>query len=146
MSHTIVCSIEKGTIATAVLLAVYGIIVMFVSGLNFVADQFLQYWYFIIGLAIGFGIQIGCYTYLKKISHHEGMSGGVVAGTGATSTLAMISCCAHYLVNVIPALGAFGIASVVNKYQIEFFLVGIVFNVWGIVYLVWKIKRLVQKI
>lgn len=143
ISHTIGYSIEKGVIATVILLLVYGVIVTFVSGLNFAITQFLQYWYFIISLAIGFGIQIGCYIYLKKISHHEGISGRIVAGTGTTSTLAMISCCTHYLINIIPALGAFGIASVVSKYQTELFLIGIIFNVCGIIYLVWKIKRLI---
>jgi len=146
MSHTIVYSIKKGIAAVAMLFVVYGIIVTLVSGLNFATTQFLQYWYFIISLAIGFGIQIGCYAYLKKISHHEGVSKGVVVGTGTTSTFAMISCCAHYLVNIIPALGAFGIATVITKYQIEFFWVGIVFNMLGIVYMIRNIKKITKKI
>ncbi len=144
--YTVVYSMKKGAGATVMLFVVYGVIVMFVSGLNFVVTQFLQYWYFIVSLAIGFGTQIGCYVYLKKISHHAGVSRGIVAGTGTTSTLAMISCCTHYLATVIPALGAFGIASVADKYQVGFFWVGIVFNVWGIIFMAWKIKRIVQQV
>lgn len=53
---------------------------------------------------------------------------------GATSTGAMISCCTHYLTNVLPVLGATGLVALVAQYQSELFWVGILFNVAGMFY------------
>ncbi|MDP2142852.1 MAG: hypothetical protein Q8J80_01860 [Gallionella sp.] len=61
-------------------------------------------------------------------------SGKVIAVSGATSTAAMVSCCAHYLANIVPILGIAGFLSVVAEYQVELFWVGLVFSAAGIVY------------
>ena len=67
------------------------------------------------------------------------MGGKTIVVTGTTSTLTMISCCAHYLVNILPILGVTGVLSIIAQYQIEFFWVGLVFNVFGIVFISKKI-------
>lgn len=133
-------SISKGLIAAVILMAVYFIIVSLVSGWYFAQVQFQQFWYYIVALTIGFGVQIGLYSYLKNsISQH--VSPKVVATSGATSTAAMISCCAHYLVNILPILGAVGIITVISSYQVQLFWVGLVFNFAGIVYMANKVYR-----
>ncbi len=132
-------SILKGFMATIILLIVYFIIVSFVSGWNFAQIQFKQFWYYITTLAIGFGTQVGLYSYLRSII--RGVSPRVVATTGATSTVAMISCCAHYLVNILPILGTVGIITVISQYQVQFFWVGLLFNLAGIIYMVNKVYR-----
>ena len=53
----------------------------------------------------------------------------------------MISCCAHYLVNLIPILGVTGFTTFVAQYQVKLFWVGILFNVAGIMYMVNKIYK-----
>jgi len=58
----------------------------------------------------------------------------VVAASGTTSTLAMISCCAHYLTNVAPVLGATGLVAFAAQFQVELFWVGLAFNLAGIGY------------
>ena len=58
-----------------------------------------------------------------------------MAASGTTSTAAMISCCAHYLVNVAPVLGAAGLVTIATQYQVEFFWVGLAFNAAGIAYI-----------
>jgi len=132
-------SILKGFMATTILLIVYFIIVSFVSGWNFAQIQFKQFWYYITTLAIGFGTQVGLYSYLRSII--RGVSPRVVATTGATSTVAMISCCAHYLVNILPILGTVGIITVISQYQVQFFWVGLLFNFAGIIYMANKVYR-----
>ena len=132
-------SILKGFMATTILLIVYFIIVSFVSGWNFAQVQFKQFWYYITTLAIGFGTQVGLYSYLRSII--RGVSPRVVATTGATSTVAMISCCAHYLVNILPILGTVGIITVISQYQVQFFWVGLLFNFAGIIYMANKVYR-----
>jgi Cu+-exporting ATPase len=58
-----------------------------------------------------------------------------MAASGTTSTAAMISCCAHYLTNIAPVLGATGLVTFAAQYQIEFFWLGIAFNAAGIAYI-----------
>lgn len=140
MKTYIASVIKKGFIATAILLVVYFFIVTLVSGWSFAQDQFRQFWYFVLTLAIGFGIQVGLYSYLKS-SIKGTVSPSVVVTSGATSTAAMISCCAHYLVNLLPILGAVGIITVISQYQVQLFWVGLAFNFAGIVYMTSKVYK-----
>ncbi len=133
MAHVSAKPVLYGTLASAVLLGVYFGILTLVSGWGFAQSQFFSFWYFIVSLAAGFGVQVGLYVYLKTLV--AGGSGKVLGVTGATSTAAMVSCCAHYLVNILPILGAVGIVTFAAQYQIEFFWVGIIFNFGGIAYI-----------
>ena len=135
-------SIIVGFLASLVLLLVYFSVLTFVSGWNFAFSQFLRYWYFIISLSLGFGIQIALFIYLKNAVRNIGGSGKVAAVSGTTSTAAMISCCSHYLVNLVPILGVTGIITVISQYQIQLFWVGIIFNALGILYMLKNLKRL----
>ena len=138
-------AIVKGTLASLGLLIVYFTIISLVSGWSFAQDQFRQFWYYVVTLAIGFGLQVGLYSYLKS-SIKSAVSPKVVATTGATSTAAMISCCAHYLVNVLPILGAVGIITVISQYQVQLFWVGLAFNFAGIAYMANKIYKFSKQI
>ncbi len=135
-------SIIKGAFASLALLLVYFVIVSLVSGWNFMLEQFAKYWYFVVTLAAGFGIQVGLYSYLKSIV--KSVSPGIVATSGTTSTTAMISCCAHYLVNILPVLGAVGIITVISQYQVQLFWVGLAFNFAGIAYMTNKVIKATQ--
>ncbi len=131
-------ALRRGGLAAFVLIAAYFVVVGLISGLDFAFDQFRRYWYFMSALALGFGIQVGMYAYLKDFVGQHDASGKVVAATGTTSTVSMVSCCAHYLVNVVPVLGVAGFLSVVAEYQIELFWLGLAFNVAGISYIATK--------
>jgi len=133
-------SIRNAGIATIALLGIYATIVFLVSGWDFMLDQFSQFWYFIISLAVGFGIQVGLYTYLKNAIKQKA-SPRVLAISGATSTVAMISCCAHYLVNLLPILGAVGAITIISQYQVQLFWVGLAFNLAGILYMLSRIVK-----
>lgn len=124
-----------------ILLAVYFSVVSLISGWSFAVSQFSQFWYFIVSLAVGFGIQIGLYAYLKSAIHRKNAGGGALAVSGATSTVAMLSCCAHYLVNILPIIGVAGIVTFIAAYQTELFWVGIIFNLTGIAYIGSRIYR-----
>lgn len=128
-----------GLMGTTALLAVYFSVVSLISGWPFALDQFSQFWYFIVSLAIGFGIQLGLYTYLKNAVHQKNASVEILAISGTTSTATMLSCCAHYLVNILPIIGATGIISLIGQYQTELFLVGLAFNIGGIAYISRKV-------
>src|SRR3989338_6790811 len=109
-------SILYGILASSILLVVYFAILTLVSGWTFALEQFASYWYFIISLTVGFGIQITLYQYIKSLVHSGQGMGKIVGVSGTTSTAAMISCCAHYLVNLVPILGVTGLVTFVAQY------------------------------
>ena len=129
-----------GFLATLSLLLLYFVTTSLVSGSNFAIFQFNKFWYFIVALAIGFGIQVGLFYYVRQI--HKKMSAGIVAATGTTSALSMVSCCTHYLVNLLPILGVTGVVSLISGYQVQLFWIGLIFNLAGIVYMANKVFRL----
>ncbi len=123
-----------GALAFGLLLAVYFGALTLVSGWSFTVNQFSEFWYFIVPLAAGFGIQVSLFVRLRQVVHRAKESGAVVAASGTTSTAAMISCCAHYLANVAPVLGATGLVAFVAQFQVELFWIGLLFNLAGIAY------------
>jgi P-type Cu+ transporter len=110
-----------GVIGAFSLLGIYFLILTLVSGWTFALSQFLDFWYFVVSLAAGFGIQIGLYSYLRNAVRSMDRSGKVVVVSGTTSAAAMISCCAHYLTNILPVVGAAGLVALGAQYQIELF-------------------------
>jgi len=140
-TRSMVRAVAIGTLATAALLALYFGLVSVVSGIEFTRDQFAQFWPFVIALAVGFGVQVGMYTFLRNAVHGAHASGKVVAVSGTTSGAAMVSCCTHYLVNRLPARGATGLVTLVGQYQVELFWFGLAANAAGILYVG---SRLVQ--
>ena len=129
----------KGMAGAVALLSVFFVVVPFISGWAFAVSQFSAYWYFIVGLAVGFGVQIGLYSYLKKAVVSSRAQKTTVAVSGATSAVAMVSCCAHYFANILPIIGVAGAMSVIGQYQIELFWLGLLFNLAGIAYIARKI-------
>ena len=127
-------SVLKGFLATSLLLIFYFSIVTLISGWDFAQSQFFKYWYFILSLALGFGIQVALYFYLREKSRHN-HSVKVLATSGSTSAAAMVSCCSHYLVNILPIVGISGFVTLVAQYQIQLFWVGLALNLAGIAYM-----------
>jgi P-type Cu+ transporter len=135
----LVKSLSWGTAAFVLMLAVFFGVVSLVSGWDFTLEQFAEFWYFIIALALGFGVQVGLYTFLRQLVGQQKMSGKMVAASGTTSTAAMMSCCAHYLVNILPVLGVTGFIALVAQYQTHLFWLGLAFNLAGILYIAPKV-------
>ncbi len=124
-----------GVLAFGLLLGAYFSVLTLVSGWKFTVEQFYEFWFYVVLLAGGFGLQVALFTRLRQLLMHKDGSRAVMATTGTTSTAAMISCCAHYLVNVAPVLGATGLVTFATQYQVEFFWVGLAFNAAGIAYI-----------
>jgi YHS domain-containing protein len=122
-----------GLLASAIILSFYFGMLILVSGWQFTLAQFAEWWPYILTLAVGFGIQAGLFVYLRR-AVKGAASAKVIAATGTTSGAAMVSCCSHYLVNLLPVLGATGLVSFVGAYQAELFWFGIASNLAGIAY------------
>lgn len=124
-----------GALAMLAMLAIYFGVLTLVSGWDFTVSEFSKYWYYVVALALGFGIQLGLYIDLRQrlAQHHSG--GKMVVASGATSTGAMLACCTHYLANILPVIGAAGAVTLVAQYQVELFWVGLAFNLAGIIFI-----------
>jgi len=133
--NIILSSTLKGFLAASLLLIFYFATVTLISGWDFTQSQFFKYWYFILTLSLGFGIQVGLYTYLKNSLRRKNISARVLTISGSTSGAAMISCCSHYLANILPILGISGFITFVTQYQVQFFWVGLALNLAGIAYM-----------
>ncbi len=127
----------SGVAATSALLGIYFGALTLTSGWDYTISQFAAFWYFVLPLAIGFGLQVGLYVYLRQLTSSD-QCGSVVATSGTTSTVAMISCCAHYLANILPVLGAAGIVTVIAEYQVELFWLGLAFNAGGLAFIIYR--------
>lgn len=125
---------ELGALACGLLLGAFFAAVSLVSGWRFALSQLSEFWYYIVPLAAGFGVQVALFVKLRELLRPGRGAGSLVAASGTTSTAAMISCCAHYLANVAPVLGATGLVTFAAQYQLEFFWVGLAFNAAGIAY------------
>lgn len=134
-------SVSWGAVAFALMLAVFFGVVGLVSGWAFALEQFARYRPYIVALALGFGVQVGLYVMLRQLVGMQKMPGTLVTASGTTSTAAMVSCCAHYLANVLPVLGVTGFVAVVAQYQVELFWVGLVFNLAGITFIAPKVVK-----
>lgn len=127
--------ISYGLLASITLFVVYFLTVSAISGQDFAMEQFKRYWYFMMALSVGFGTQIALYSYLRAIVKEQSISAGVIAASGTTSVIAMVSCCAHYLVNILPIIGITGAVVLISQLQIELFWLGLILNFIGIVYI-----------
>lgn len=130
-----------GMLAFFLLLALYFSLLTLVSGWQFTASQFAGFWYYIVPLSAGFGLQVALYVRLRQLLQPSRDARTVMAASGTTSSAAMVSCCAHYLVNLAPVLGATGLVTFATQYQVEFFWVGLAFNVAGITYIGNRLRK-----
>lgn len=146
ITKVVVISSLWGFTSSVLMLAIYFVIVTSISGRYFAVNQFYQNWYFLIGLVMGFGVQIALYQYIKNLMHRNLGTGKVIGVSGTTSTIAMISCCSHYLVNILPILGATGLVMFTAQYQTELFWIGILLNLIGIGYMADKIISIKKQI
>lgn len=123
-----------GALSFGGLLILYFAALTAVSGWEFTLAQFKDYWGYIVALGAGFGVQVALFARLRQVVR-SASTRAVMATTGTTSTAAMVSCCAHYLVSAAPVLGATGLVTFAAHYQVELFWVGLAFNAAGIAYI-----------
>lgn len=130
-----------GLMAFSLLFALYFSTLTLVSGWPFALSQFAEFWYYLVPLGLGFGLQVALYVRLREMLVHSAHARTMMAASGTTSSAAMVSCCAHYLVNIAPVLGASGLITFATQYQVEFFWVGLAFNAAGIAYIVNRLSK-----
>jgi len=100
-----------------------------------------SYWYLIILLIGGFGLQIGLFTYFHSLN---AITCSTTVASGGISAISMILCCSHYLLNILPFLGAvIGISGLatLSKYTLQFLIIGVISNIIGIGVIYYQVKK-----
>jgi hypothetical protein len=137
--RTLLRPLAFGLLAAAALLGLYLGIITVAQDWTHALQQLGDDLPFVGAILVGFGTQVGLFTYLRGL-HASASAGGVAASTG-TSTAAMLACCAHHLVDVAPVIGLSGAAIFLNAYKTPLLWLGIVMNLVGILYLARKIHQ-----
>ena len=134
-------SMVAGLIGSVALLALYLAIISLAQGVWHAFEQFALDVPFVGLIAAGFGTQIGLFVELRAVDRHHRSSAAVtVAGTG-TGAAAMLACCAHHVVDLLPIVGLSAAAVILNAYRTPLFLVGIGMNIIGIVVIARQLQR-----
>jgi hypothetical protein len=126
-----------GMLGSLLLTGLYFGIVTLAESSKHAAEIFWQNRAILLPMVLGFGVQVALYVVLKKRSFlpaaKTGASGALTGASGTTSTLAMVACCAHHVVDVLPILGLSAAAAFLAEYQNQFMLVGLGTTIFGIV-------------
>lgn len=124
------------------LLIIYFAVLSWVNSLSHALEQFSEMWYWILILVIGFGIQLGLYSYIRfNIGKKVSGATAEVATAGGISTGSMIACCAHHFTDILPIVGLSAAAIFLVKYQLPFILLGIFSNLVGITMMLHIIQK-----
>ena len=134
-------SILAGFLGAAVLLGVYLGIISFAQGAEHALQQLATDAVFVGLIATGFGIQIALFTELRTVDRRHRASAAVTAAGTGTSAAAMLACCAHHLVDLLPIVGLSAAAVFLNAYRTPLFLVGIGMNLVGIVVIARQLRQ-----
>jgi hypothetical protein len=104
-------------------------------------EQFLLFGPWMGVLVIGFGVQLGLFWLMRhgvRFSLKEKSDAKMAAGTGTVlSGSAMVACCAHHAVEILPILGASAVALFLTEYQEQFIYLGVFSNLLGITIMLW---------
>ncbi|MBI3749653.1 MAG: hypothetical protein HY262_12535 [Chloroflexi bacterium] len=134
-------SIVAGIVGGAALLGVYVGIISLAQGVDHAFEQLATDALFVGLIATGFGIQIMLFAELRVVDRRHRASAAVTAvGTG-TSAAAMLACCAHHVVDLLPLVGLSAAAVFLDAYKTPLFLVGIGMNMVGIIVIGRQLRR-----
>lgn len=134
-------SIGAGVVGAAVLLGIYLGIIGFAQGVEHAFEQLAADALFVGLIAAGFGTQIALFVELHAVDRRHRASTAVTAAGTGTSAAAMLACCAHHLVDLLPLVGLSAAAVFLNAYKTPLVLFGIGMNVVGIVVIARQLQR-----
>lgn len=142
--------VAVGVMGAALLTGLYFGIVSWAESPQHAVDLFWEDRWIVFPIILGFGVQAGLYTILKKRLFvplaSTGPSGPMMGAGGTTSTLAMVACCAHHVTDVLPILGLTAAATFLAPYRIAFMLVGLGTTLVGILMMLFILLKERRKI
>ena len=101
--------------------------------------------FIVIPMILGFGVQVGLYTILKKRLFMPvesiGPSGTLTGVGGGMSVTAMVACCAHHVTDVLPIVGLTAATTFLAEYRYAFMILGLGITATGIVVMIGILLR-----
>jgi hypothetical protein len=124
-------SLRWGVAAAGALTAFYVAVLAASGGWKHLADQARVDWWLLGPIIIAFGTQAALAVELRQRHRANHLAATTGAGTGA-SAAGMIACCAHHLADLVPLLGAAGLAGFLFDWRIPLMVGGLAVNLAAI--------------
>ena len=124
-------SLRAGLIASGTFVVLYAAVVGGASrSIEHLADQARTDWYLLVPIIAGFGVQVALILELRH--RHRMHAQAMAAGGAGASTTGMVACCAHHIAELVPFLGATGVAAFLTDRRVAIMVVGIGVNALAI--------------
>ena len=120
-------SLRWGVAASGALTGFYGGVLAASGGWEHLRDQARTDWWLLAPIILAFGTQVALGLELRRRHHAQHLAATTGAGTGAAA-VGMVACCAHHLVDLLPLLGAAGIAGFLFDWRIPLMIAGLAIN------------------
>ncbi len=133
---------------------IYGVagsigLIVFYMAVLWIAESFqhaiwelLSSWYWILLLSLGFGTQLGLWSFMRMKMKQRSIGTTVeVAASGGVSAGAMIACCAHHIADLLPVLGLSAAAVFFTTFRSPFIVLGLFSNVIGIMIMLGVMRK-----
>lgn len=134
-----------GLLGALFLSVLYFGIVSWAESPSHALELFWEDKYIVIPMILGFGVQVGLYTTLKKRlfmpMESIGPSGTLTGTGGGMSVTAMVACCAHHVTDVLPIVGLTAATTFLAEYRYAFMLLGLGITAAGIVVMIGILLR-----
>jgi hypothetical protein len=126
-----------GLAGTALMALIFSVVLTLLRGPAHVLTQFSANWYWLVPMTAGFGTQVGLYSWVRaELARRATAGAGMeVAASGGASTVSMVTCCAHHLGEVLPALGLGAVGAFLGAYQAPLVALGLSSNAVGIAHM-----------
>ena len=132
-----------GAAGTFALVGLYLGIVTWAQGAEHALDLLWDDRLFVGAISLGFGTQVGLFSYLRMLQRATARSSVALAGAGTTtSSVSMVACCAHHLADVLPIVGLSGLAVFLVEFRTPLMLLGIATNLLGIAVMLRELRRI----
>lgn len=126
-------SLLTGAIATALLPALYLGLISLAQGPDHAVIQLRADFPFVVVVALGFGTQVGMFTEIRALRSRHRSSGIALGASAGASSAAMLACCAHHLVDLLPIIGLSAATAFLNDERTPLMVLGVAMNGLGIV-------------
>jgi hypothetical protein len=134
-------SVAIGLLGAAGLIAIYLGLITLAQGAGHAVEQLLSDAPFVGLIIAGFGTQVALFVELRAVDRRHRASAAVTAAGTGTSAAAMLACCAHHVVDLLPLVGLSAAAVFLNAYKMPLLLVGVGMNLVGIVVIAQQLRR-----
>lgn len=139
----IAVAVPIGALGALALVGLYLGIVTWAQGSEHAVELLRDDRFFVGAIALGFGTQVGLFSYVRMLQHAMARSSVALTGAGtATSSVAMVACCAHHLADVLPIVGLSGLAVFLVDFRVPLMALGVAMNLVGIAVMLRELRRM----